>query len=192
MPETFSFHPKPRFSCHLRCSQCTYRKDNGERCRNRVCHGIPTCWIHAVKEYKVQRKDSPVHGKGLFAVEDIARDAWICPYGGEEISNACITQRYGQATAPYAVQATAATNLDGACVRGLGCIANGRFNQHGRSLPVGNHNAIISRRRGAGLWLKATRIIRAGREIFVHYGDTYILQDNHYTKRRRTPDTRPC
>lgn len=184
------------FRCKIQCGQCDHIKPDGERCRNRVCIGFPTCWIHSKITYGVKVKDSlEVNSeKGLFATRDFETGDWICPYSGELITNQCLEARYpGDRTAPYAVS-RASDNLyiDSACVRGIGSMANGRFKRDGFSRNRCLHNAEIVTRRGAGIWLKAIRDIEEGDEIFVYYGDEYRLDLDHNTKRTKKCDTRPC
>lgn len=192
MPSKETFH-SPAFRCRLHCQRCRERKADGTRCNNRVCHGVPTCWIHTKKKYNVQRKDSPTHGKGLFATNDIPANEYICPYGGQLISTACLNRRYpGDVTAPYTTDTRNNRRvLDGACRRGTGCVANGLFLNNGTSRARRYHNAEI-RYRGNDIWLRSIKEIPAGREIFVYYGDGYTLNNNHSTKRSSKPDTRPC
>lgn len=190
------------FKCHLRCDQCIFIKANGQRCRNRVCIGYPVCWVHTKQEYGVRVKDSTVEGagKGLFAHVAKRRFEWICPYNGEMITQNCLDARYpGDVTAPYATQLDVPFAMgggdyeDGACVRGVGSMANGLFDVDNTSLPLAAHNATIDQRPGyPGLWLRAWRNIPQGGEIFVWYGDDYRLNDDHTTKRRVGQDTRPC
>lgn len=180
------------FDCHLQCGRCNHLKNDGTRCKNRVCFGFPICWIHTIQVYGVRLRDStlPDVGKGLFAARDIPSNSWICPYRGERIGRGCLNQRYGNDTAPYAVTHRRAF-IDSACSRGIAAMANGLFRVDGNSMSVRRHNAII-RVRGNGVWLKSRREIRDGDEIFVWYGDNFILQDSHETKRKRGLDSRPC
>lgn len=182
------------FKCHILCDRCTYVKDNGERCKNRVCFGIPVCWVHTIKEYgiKIKKSTLPGVGKGLFSTSRIERDTWICPYIGESINEQCLNQRYpGNMTAPYAVK-KGQRYEDSACMRGSGAMANGKFRANGQAQTAQRHNAVIRNRPGYGLWIWSTKNILRDREIFVHYGGQYRLENNHVTKRMRGPDTRPC
>lgn len=189
------------FRCRLRCDQCSYVKPDGQRCRNRVCIGYPLCWIHTKKEFSLRVKDSTIEGagKGLFATTGFYQDQWICPYVGENVTHGCLDARYpGDVTAPYATQYenplafNAGDFVDSACVRGVGAMANGIFLPDGTSAGVEHHNAQIETREGGVLWLRATEDIGPHDEIFLHYGDQYVLENNYSTRRSRLPDTRPC
>lgn len=185
------------FRCNVRCGRCTFVKPNAERCKNRVCIGTPVCWVHTKRLYGVRCAQSNVAaaGKGLFAVTGFGFDDWICPYGGENINQNCLDMRYEEdETATYATRVSANSIIDGACVRGIGAMANGLFRNDGRPRSENSHNAKIVTRRNRGLWLKATRNIPAGREIFAFYGYEYIIQDeyNHVTRRTTRADNRPC
>ena len=188
------------WSCPIHCHTCEFVRPSGVRCKNRVCFGSPLCWIHNVKKYKVKAATStiPNAGKGLFATEDFQRNDWICPMTGEKISMACVEMRYpGDMTAPYAEEMQANQAVDCACSRGIGSTANAHFLPNGNVRGRSAHNAITRHRpvgQGIpGIWLKADKRIKAGDEIFLWYGDSYKLEDNHTTKRRReVPDSRPC
>lgn len=185
-------HTPTDLVCNLRCGRCDSVKVNGERCRNRVCFGYPTCWIHTIQTFGVRIRPSPGRGKGLFATKRFASGEWICPYNGEAITRNCVDSRYpGDLTAPYTTRVNNNLYQDAACMRGIGSMANGKFTRGGVSRRVQEHNAVISRRR-TGLWLKARRVIHVDREIFVHYGTEYRLERNHKTYRTNRPDNRPC
>ena len=195
MPSRLTF-TTTNFRCHLTCGRCTFLRAGGVRCKNRVCFGTPICWTHTRQLYGVRLGMStlPGAGKGLFNMRTRKKGDWLCPYGGEEITSACVDQRYPlDATAPYAVDGDDGNFRDAACARGIGAMANGRFRANGYSLPLNRHNAVIEDRDGgAGAWIRATRRIRANAEIFVYYGDAYVLENNHETRRRSGNDTRPC
>jgi hypothetical protein len=134
-------------------------------------------------------------GKGLFAKREFKANEWICPYGGEVINKECLALRYpGDMTAPYA-EASGINVADGACTRGIGSMANARFNAAGRVTGISNHNATTAWRPSLGqFWLKARGRIVPGAEIFHFYGSAYRLDGTppHTTKRGRRADTRPC
>lgn len=191
----------PGWSCPLRCDRCEHVRANGLRCKNRVCYGSPVCWIHNKEKYGIISRQStiPAAGKGLFATRLFQRNRWVCPYIGESIATECSDQRYpGAMTAPYAAAAPNNVVVDSACRRGIAASANGRFNVNGTVASLSRHNCIIRHRPVGdgipGLWLKTTKRIQPGREIFVWYGaGGYQLDDNHSTRRRESvPDSRPC
>ena len=182
------------WSCNLLCSRCTHTKPDGTRCKNRVCIGAPVCWVHTRTKYGVCVKTStiPGAGKGLFASRQFERNEWICPAGGELIDHACLDERYpGDMTAPYAIDCNTGY-LDSACKRGIGMMANAKINATtGKCTALSNHNA-RSFRRHDGVWLRATKRIRNGDEIFHHYGGAYRMDFEHTTSPRRRQDSRPC
>ena len=194
---TFDFDPED-WACNLRCGRCDHQKRGGGQCRNRVCIGFSKCWIHSQQAYGVRVKPStiPNSGRGLFAARAFAANEWICPYGGEAVSGACIDTRYGDLTAPYADTLSQNRYLDAACVRGIGSMAQGLFRANStRPRALSAHNAMGAVRKRNGVrevWLKATKAIQPNAEIFHYYGDEYRLEDTHRTKRRSAVDTRPC
>ena len=180
------------FRCHLHCQRCQKLKPNGQRCKNRVCMGVPFCWVHNKQYYGLQIRDSQF-GKGLFATRNMPNGHWICPYVGEVITEACLNLRYpGHRTAPYAVNDTC-QDIDSACRRGIAAMANGLF-RGTRSRARAVHHAILEYRHAPfnTVWIRAIRDINIGEEIFVHYGSQYRLGDYHITRRGRGADTRPC
>lgn len=202
MPSYLTFKT-PYFQCRLQCGQCTHIKNDGTRCRNRVCVGYPTCWIHNKIMYGVKVRDSQeIPGiKGLFATKDFQRDDWICPLNGELIDLGCLNARYpGDRVAPYAVDFVEEGDplyIDSACERGIGSMSNARFFADGTIKDQGSHNSKITEPQpGSGqLWLRATKNIRRNTEIFTWYGaGGYNINEifPHQTSRRTTADTRPC
>lgn len=195
MPSKTMFRMHDKFACHLQCQQCAHVKADGLRCKNRVCFGTPVCWMHTKTKYKVRAKTStiPNAGKGLFATALIPAGSWICPYIGEQLPKQCIEQRYGTQTAPYVEMKSSVAYIDSACMRGIGSMANALFLPNGKCRGLSAHNCKSSLRTGLGqIWLKATKTIQAGQEIFHWYGNEYRLQHTHVTERKSRPDNRPC
>lgn len=182
------------FRCHLECGRCIHIKGDGQRCRNRVCFGMPICWVHTKAVYGIRLRESTIvgAGKGLFATIPFAAGAYICPYVGERITEACLNERYpGNMTAPYAVTDNG-RHTDSACLRGIGAMSNGLFKVDGSCRAERFHNSEIVSRRGRGLWLRATKNIPAGAEILTYYGDEYKLEADHSTKRSSRAENKPC
>jgi hypothetical protein len=204
-PLTFRFNgpDNAAFSCPLECSQCTALKADGNRCTKRSCIGVPVCWMHLLKSNKLRIKDSPHHGKGLFAQCNTsgANDVVFRPgqeivrYEGERVTQRVLDQRYGDSTAPYGVACNpenvrrrrgrgrggSRTFEDAACVRGVGSLAN-----HGGA-RANAELACVNRR----VVLRATADIRNGREVLVDYGDEYLFNEEntqHTTRRMKRPN----
>lgn len=96
--------------------------------------------------------DSPVHGRGLFARDDIPKGTWIGHYDGPE------TQHNGMHV--LWVEADAGHDEDWIGYDGVNEL---RFLNHASS-PNGEMD---------GLNLYARRAIRAGEEITIDYGDEF-------------------
>lgn len=197
-----SFRTK-HWSCPLTCRRCSFKKANGLVCKNKVCLGLPFCTAHNSLQYGVRIKPSTIAkaGKGLFATRDISKDAWICPYVGELLDMRCVNKRYpGRMTAPYTELLPGPEGLavDAACTRGIASLANARFKKDGTVASLGSHNCKASYRPVGdgipGIWLKATKTVRKGEEVFLYYGEGgYLLEDTHSTDRRaNVVDSRPC
>lgn len=144
--------------------------------------GTPTCWQHlrTIKDddngLKIQASTIVGGGKGLFAWSRLggntivfAPNEIITPYDGDMITQADITERYGQDTGPYVLQGQGNLIIDGACQRGVGSFANGsrgqlRYNaRFGNSILGGVPRMVI----------RATKNIRHGQEIIVSYRAHY-------------------
>lgn len=187
------FFSSEQFQCELHCQQCDFVKEDGTKCRRRVCLGSPTCWQHSIIRYGIKIKDSTIAlaGKGLFAERDFDRWEYICPYIGENVTNECLDLRYGlDGTAPYATDLDDGA-IDSACYRGIAAFANGLFGEDGKSLPKVYHNVEIFDDDEGNVWLRARKKILKGEEMFAYYGTQYRFSD-HSTKRKYGIDTRPC
>lgn len=208
MPSRISFNvtdANNSWSCPLHCHQCQYRITINRRCRNRVCFGSPLCWAHNKMVYGVKSKPSTIAGagKGLFSTLGFPRNHWICPMVGESLTGECVDLRYpGDMTAPYAEDAEQLGFVDCACSRGIGSQANAKFHPNGRVRAQRLHNAVTLIRTEFDdgrpnpepeLWIKSTKQIAPGSEIFLWYGREYRLENNHTTRRRKSvADSRPC
>lgn len=178
------------WSLPLVSGRCQHETRKGTRCKNRVSFGYPLCSVHNKLKYGVQIKPStiPGAGKGLFATRTVPKGSWLCPYVGEQTTMSCIHKRYpGTMTAPYTMQLPGGIAVDSALVRGIGSLANGKFNADKTVSSLGRHNCVARVRPvGDGIpgpWLKTTKTIKGGREIFLWYGEKYALQHNHSTSR---------
>lgn len=182
MPYKFTFNaPDKTFECILNCDQCQAMTSRGNRrCRRRVCIGLPYCHAHLlyVKYLQIKESTIPNSGKGLFAFKPDAtgdneiifhRGDTIIEYHGESVSSADLDDRYGDYTAPYAIQHSRHRFEDAACWRGIGAMAN---HQNARRA-----NAEYTPRRDGRVWLRATKNIRQGQEIFCNYGVEYDLTE---------------
>lgn len=182
-------------TCNLHCQRCNFIKGDGTRCKNRVCIGAPTCWIHTIRKYGVQVRNSTIDGagKGLFAVDGFEEGDWIAPYNSDIISHECLELRFpGDVTAPYAVIDCNDIVYDGACYRGIASMANGLFREDGFSRSMNSHNAMLEINHDE-LWIQATRDINPDEEIFVYYGRDFKLDHQNYRTYRTTVDEdRPC
>lgn len=180
MPYRFKFfrpgENNPSFECVLEPQQCMGTSKNGTQCRRRSVIGLPFCWTHLLSEKNLRIKPSslPDAGKGLFALKRNAVPAeilfrpgdTIIKYEGEVIDRPELEHRYGAFTAPYGVALHRDMFEDGACVRGVGNLAN-----HATGNRV-NARLVLNPRQNR-VSLKATKNIRNDQEIFVNYGREY-------------------
>lgn len=198
MPKKFTFKgpegSQISFTCPLQCSACqAMNTKGGQPCKNRTCIGVPYCWMHLLKLHHLRIKQSSVHnaGKGLFAIRrgdvDVQgnrvpifkKGDTIIKYGGEPVTAQQLQARYGNFTAPYGLSVTKNVFENGACVRGVGTLANHAV----KSLANAKYSYATINRRPAYAVIKALKNIYDGDEILVHYGAEYQLNENtkHHT-----------
>ena len=188
---TFQVADELFFECPLVCKRCDGITKAGTRCKRQTCIGNELCWTHLLSLHNLRVKDTgEARGKGLFALSPrgrpgdviFRRSQKIIHYGGEPVTDEELTRRYGDHTAPYGIAGQGGRFWDGACNRGIGSMAN----HNNRPNAVFRYNA-----RQRAIFLYATKTIRYNEEIFVNYGDEYILHDpNIRTSTRRKTSTR--
>lgn len=162
------------FEGAMRSTRCKCKTHAGRRCKRIVTIGYPYCPAHTRIRYgvRIALSDIPGAGRGLFACRDFCAGARIAPYVGERVRESTLVKRYGSYSAPYALEIVRGVLLDSALVRGVASMANGHYGS-----AAGDHNAefIIDEARMRG-YLVASRDIRAGEEIIVHYGPDYAAR----------------
>lgn len=183
------------FTCAIQCRQCAATKPNGQQCRARTCMGVPYCWQHGQREYKVRIKPSgiPGAGKGLFAADRAAapgavvfrKDDFVAPYGGETVTDAQLTQRYGNHTAPYGMQVFGQRYENGACVRGPGSMANQAATRGAANAKLTHGRRTVNGVAQYYARVVALKPIRNGQEILVWYGARYVFDEPGVTYETR-------
>jgi hypothetical protein len=173
------------FGCTLQCATCNAATAAGGSCRLRACQGMPTCWIHTLKLWRVKKAAStvPGGGMGLFVwnpkhANDVVYQAnsWMFPYVGEAMTKAVVDARYpGDNTATYAL-CNGNTCVDSACRRGWASYINHRAkaNAEYRYRKIGQQNE---------MWIKAKTSLRHGQEIFCNYGGAYQFHGSQHSTR---------
>jgi hypothetical protein len=172
-----------RFEGYLESRQCIATSHTGRRCTKRCIIGIPYCWIHLQYQHnlKIKKSTIPNGGLGLFAFnKQYAKDdnkvifkpnQKIVQYIGEIVNSDTLQERYGDYTAPYAIQVKKNTYIDGALVRGVANLANHRPRASTQNARLGNPN------QKGELYVVATKPIYHNQEIFVNYGREYEFDD---------------
>jgi len=189
MPYEFRFrvHHKLVFHHFLLCEQCVGTVKNGNRCKRKVAIGLDLCFNHleSVKHLKIKKSTIPNAGKGLFAVDKSAepnaiifkKDQLIADYSGETINTEELEKRYGEHTAPYAMQVQKDFYTDGATQRGYGTIANHTNNANAKNCKF-RFNCRVNPHR---VQLVAVKNIRNGNEILTSYGRSYNNMNEEYS-----------
>ena len=162
----------PSFRCKLEARQCQAQTKKGEQCKRRTRQQLPYCYEHTRLIFKVDVRPSTIAdaGLGLFALQDFKKGDKIVPYEGEIITEAEFQRRYGEHPSQYALQLKKHTYVDGTCVRGVGSLIN-----TGVRKKDNNAKFSIATRGGLSASVKATKAIREGHEIFVDYGDNFLV-----------------
>jgi hypothetical protein len=187
--------PQGQFWCMLKCQQCIAMTSDRMRCLRKTCRGTPYCWSHLRSERKLRIKDSniPGAGKGLFVDSPRHGDGpvfdtndMIVEYYAESLTTTGLDRRYGMGThvtAPYGLTVDGGITEDGACVRGVGSIANGAmYNRRTRRYsPEPNAKYDVDRTKNVAA-LFATRPLYDGDEVICNYGTDYRFVEDHVTE----------
>ena len=169
----------PTFSCALQSERCHSQIKTGSRCSRKCVIGTPYCWSHLLSNHYLRLLPStvPNAGKGVFVLnkqrplgEIIIRNGdVVCPYGGKLIDETTLNRRYGDKTAPYALQLSQNRYRDAACARGVGSMINHDGRRANVSFAVNHRAKTVS--------IKAKRNLRNGEELFLSYGRDYRMND---------------
>ena len=168
------------FDAPIETCQCAQIKDDGLRCKRRVCIGMPYCYMHLKFKHFLCIKQSsiPNSGMGVFACNQklpegaiiFKKNERICYYDGEIISKEVLEDRYTKDyTAPYALEINKNRFEDGATHVGVGALINHK--------PMSKSNCRLSitggkNRKGQ---IIATKNIKNNTELFLNYGKQYDL-----------------
>ena len=177
----FHYHTNEKhIDTKLETNRCQQIKQDNNQCKNTITIGQKLCHIHRLIKLHLKVKPSLIRnaGMGLFAWDPskepneiiFRKGDKICNYNGEILTEDQLNERYGETTAPYAIELHKKKYSDGAIVRGIGTllnnstksIANVRF-----SINKANTDVIIV----------AAKIIRNKKELYVNYGKNYILNE---------------
>jgi hypothetical protein len=163
----------------LAVEQCEFIKKDGTRCKRKVCIGLPHCYSHKIIEYDLKVKEStiPHAGLGLFAYDPDKRageivfkpNTKLCPYEGDVVPAEEIHTKFGEYTAPYAIQLNRGMIEDGSIERGIGTLINHK--------PMNRTNCKFSVTRNNRVWIVSTKNIRNHEELFVSYGREYRMNE---------------
>jgi SET domain-containing protein len=146
-----------------------------ENCPNKTFNP-PNCLDHWEEFFglKIGKSEIPEAGMGLFATDTFIKNEVICEYVGEHLNKKDLDNRYGKATAPYAIKLDKNKYIDGALKRGIANFANWKKPANARLETVEGETSKIPQ----SIRLVASKRISAGSEIFVNYGKSYRLQES--------------
>ena len=164
------------FSCKMKCGACNAATVSGSKCRNRVCIGRKYCHIHRRKKLGLVVRQSTIQGagKGLFVTREFKKGSTIGRYAGELLSTEEHNRRYGgsdQDHAPYSLRTSNGGDrvVSAECKRGVMSMANGT-----KRKSRANARFVDNLRSDGTIRIEATRKIRPGTEVLIHYGRDYF------------------
>jgi hypothetical protein len=148
--------------------QCEGLDRDGSQCERYTEHGI-YCSQHlkSIDNLKIRRSTIPEAGLGLFTTIDRERGTNICTYAGRIIID---LENTSTVEGPYVLQVgknNPQVYIDAA--RTNSCY--GRYANSGGSRR--NNCQLIYDRINRKAWLRATKKIKAGSELFTAYGRSY-------------------
>jgi hypothetical protein len=156
------------FRCNLKCLQCAGTKKDGQRCSRTTCKALPYCAQH-LKAMGLEIRPSTIAdaGLGLFTLIDRKRFEDVCVYDGEHITVEELQQRYGDDTAPYALEINPGLVYDAACKRYTAAFANQIVRP---AKPNVKFHLLAD---NISVTLRTTKAVKAGSELFADYGRNY-------------------
>jgi SET domain-containing protein len=150
-------------------------------CTTTLNVGAPYCAAHLQRVWGLRIDTSAIAdaGLGVFACTRESDDAVVipegavvCTYVGEVITLRELDKRYGDTTAPYALDVGMGMAIDAACHRGVGSMINHSSERPNTEFVVDVGDRAVD--------VVATRDIRNGEEILVNYGADYCFNDAQF------------
>ena len=143
------------------CPQCSGKTQNGAQCKRKTCKFAPKCFSHT----SVRVAPSNVAGRGLFAKQNIKKGEILADFThAAEISQAELKQMRAQGTATHVAQVGKKLYNGNDPKRTVAGMAN--------RAPKGQRNNLQLTKTGK---LRASQPVKAGKELFLAYGNAYRL-----------------
>ena len=153
------------------CVQCSAETKTKNRCKNITCIYSEFCSIHTKQLFDLAIKPSNIKesGKGLYTFVAIKKGDKIAKYTGKMMSD----EEFEANPSPFGLEVKKNTLIDARSTQsGLTRYANSC--RKGDNCKGNNSKFSISHRTNPPtVWLKATKNIKAGEEIYVPYGKAY-------------------
>ena len=178
----------------LNAQRCLGYTKTGHRCQRKCVIGFEYCSTHleSIKKLKIKNSTLPNAGKGLFVSDkskgpnDIVfkKNDKIVEYNGKIKTQEQLDEEYGNYTAPYAMNIRGTENvIDAGDKRGVGSL----INHKSRTQSNCKFKDTRQNHRTVGVEIVATKSIRNGQELFVSYGDDYIIEDENEVRHSTKP-----
>ena len=160
--------------CIMReCVQCLAATKKGSRCKNITCVYSEFCRVHTKQIFDLVLKPSqiPDSGTGLFTAVQIPKNKNIAKYTGQVKSQ----EEYNANPSGYAIAISRGRVIDAASTQdGIARYSNDCRTKNKKSGHCSGNNArFVVNHRNDTVWLRSTKNIPAGSEIFVSYGSGY-------------------
>ena len=155
------------------CAQCIASTRKGSQCKNKTCKYSEFCRVHTKQIFDLVLKPSQIPGAstGLFTTVAIGKNKNIARYTGQVKS----LEEYNVNPTGYAISLSRGRVLDAASTQaGIARYANDCRAKNKRLGDCkGNNARFVVNHRTDSVWLRSTKKIPIGSEIFVSYGTGY-------------------
>ena len=152
------------------CVRCEAKTVSGKQCSRNTCIYSKMCWQHSIKFKGLKLKPSkiPDAGIGLFAAKTFKKNSKVAKYGGKVMTKKAYEKTdgvYGYEFKPGYVLNAESTQS------GMGRYSNDCRKSNKKYCK--GINAKFSGRKKNNVFIKASKNIKKGSEIYTNYGDTY-------------------
>ena len=176
------------------CVQCAAPTKRGNRCKNRTCMYTEFCSVHTRLLLNLKVADSTIKGsgKGLFTLMDIKKGTKIIQYTGTLMS----ATQYDKNDTGYGASVSKSRVIDASSTQStLGRYANDCRAANIRKKECRGTNARFSvsykKDQDPAVWIKATKNIKKGSEIFISYSRYYWKESEKFNEKKKKKARNP-
>ncbi len=163
-------HDDPNTGRIVESVQCEYKLNDGRLCleptkQTTLCKKHLKMYNHL----EIKKSTIPNAGLGLFATSNLKADTFICEYKGEI--------QYEIMSGPYVLELGKGKYLNGNSSINVGSYSNECHRNDKINCYCQGNNARLILNIDDRVYLRLTRNVKAGEEIFTSYGNSYWHQD---------------